>query len=370
LKLSFFIPSLRGGGAERMFVRLATHFSESGHDIDMVLMNAKAMEYRDELSPDVRIIDLKTPRLWTSLPAFLRYLQRERPDAVISAMPLANGVAAWAKWLMKSTTALIITEHNAVSMAFGDLDMPRYRPLMWAIRLSYCFADAVVGVSSGVAERLRRIPGVRDRNVHVIYNPAWRPEMEARAREPTSHDWLAQPEVPVIIAVGRLEPQKDFLTLLNAFARIRQRRLIRLILLGDGSLRGALEAYAQRLGIAEDVSMPGFVENPFAHMARASLFALSSLHEGLPTVLIEALACGTPVVSTDCRFGPSEILDDGRYGPLVPVGDTEALAEAIERQLDHPVPPDLLRARAREFSVKASADAYLKLVEDLCVWAR
>ncbi len=370
MKISLFLPTLRGAGAHRMLVRMATRFAELGHGVDMVLMSTANFEYRDELSDKVRIVDLKAPRLWTSLPAFRRYLKRERPDAVISALPLANGIAAWATRFVPAKPVLVLTERNAVSMAFGDLDVPRYRPLMWAIRLSYRFADAIVGVSGGVADRLRKMPGVRDGSIHVIYNPTWHPRIEARAREAVAHAWLSEQGAPVIVAVGRLERQKDFPTLLDAFAQIRQRRQARLVVLGEGSLRGNLETLARQLGVAEDLSMPGFVKNPFAYMARASVFVLSSIHEGFPNVIVEAMACGTPVVSTDCPSGPSEILDGGRYGPLVPVGDSKALAAAIEQQLDQPTAPDLLRARAREFSVEASANAYLRLVEELHARAR
>lgn len=370
LHISLLIPSLHGGGAERMFVRMATHFADLGHRVELVLMNVVKMEYRDELSSRVRIVDLQTPRLWTSLPAFRHYMIREKPDVVISAMPLANGIAAWAKRLTGSASQVILTERNAISLAFGDLDVPRYRPLMWAIRRSYRFADALVGVSLGVAERLQTVPGVSQDRVHVIYNPAWRPDMEGLAREPVPHPWLMQRDLPVIIAIGRLEAQKDFPTLLRAFAKVRKKREARLVLLGEGSLRRSLEALARELGVADDLSMPGFKTNPFAHLARADLFVLSSAHEGFGNVLVEAMASGTPVVSTDCPSGPAEILDGGRYGPLVPVGDANALAIAIEQELDNPTPAELLKARASKFSVEASANAYLKLAEDLCARVR
>jgi glycosyltransferase involved in cell wall biosynthesis len=369
MKVAFFIPSLGGGGAERMFARMATYFASLGHAVDMVLMNAAKVEYRDELSDAVRIVDLKMPRLWTSLLAFRHYLKHEKPDVVISAMPLANGIAAWARRLTRYAPPVVLTEHNAVSLAFGDLDVPRYRPLMWVIRPSYRFADAIVAVAGGVAKRLRTVPGVKNDRIHVIYNPAWCPEMEVQAREQISHPWLLQKDVPVVVAIGRLEAQKDFATLLNAFAKIRKKRQVRLVLLGEGSLRASLERLAQELGVSDDLSMPCFVENPVAYLSRAIVFVLSSLHEGLPTVLIEAMTCATPVVCTDCPSGPAEILEGGRYGPQVPVGDAYALAAAIERQLAKPTPPDLLRARAREFSVEVSAGAYLKLIEDLCARA-
>lgn len=347
-----------------MFARLATRFAELGHDVDLVIMTAASREYIDDLSGAVRVVDLNAPRLWTSLPAFRRYVRAERPDAVLAAMPLANGIAAWAGILPGWRPRIVLTEHNAVSLAFGDLETPRYRPLMWAIRASYRFADSIVGVSKGVAERLLSVPGVRPERVHVIYNPCWTPDIVTHAAEAADHPWLGESGPPVILSAGRLEDQKDFATLIRAFARLRQGREARLIILGEGSLRGALEAQARQLGIEDSISLPGFVRNPFSFMSRAAVFVLSSRYEGFGNVLVEAMACGTPVVSTDCPSGPSEILEDGRFGPLVPAGDFAALAAAIEQQIDYPAVSVLLQARAKEFSVGVAADAYLELLDD------
>ncbi|MCF8469394.1 MAG: glycosyltransferase [Parvibaculum sp.] len=343
-------------------MHLATRFAELGRDVDLVTMSADTWEYTDELSDAVRVVDLNVPRLWTSLPAFRRYLRAERPDAVLSAMPLANGVAAWARVLPGWRPRVVLTEHNAISLAFGDLDVPRYRPLMWMIRWAYRFADEIVAVSGGVAERVLSVPGVRPERVHVIHNPCWTPGIAARAAEAADHPWLGEGGPPVILSAGRLEAQKDFGTLIRAFAALLQRREARLIILGEGSLRSALEAQARQLGIEDSISMPGFIPNPFSFMARASVFALTSRHEGFGNVLVEAMACGTPVVSTDCPSGPSEILEGGRLGPLVPVGDADALAAALEQQIDHPTAASSLQARAREFSTEIAADAYLALL--------
>lgn len=365
-KIALFIPSLRGGGAERMFARMATHFSELGHSVDMVVMSSANTEYQDELSAQVRLVDLKTPRLWTSLPAFRRYCREERPDVVVSAMPLANGIAAWVMRLMKAPPRLVITERNAISMAFGDLDVPKYRPLMWLIRPSYRWADAAVGVSKGVAKRLRRMPGLAPNRVYSIPNPAWSPDIETHANSAAStHGWLEDKRVPVIISAGRMEAQKDFANLLRAFSKVRSRRLAKLVIIGEGSQQRQLEALAIELGIDQDLAMPGFQKNPFVWFAKADVFVMSSIHEGFPNVLVECMACGTPVVSTDCPSGPSEILEGGVYGPLVPVGDHAALAEAIEQQLDNPISVDWLKARAREFSIEASCSAYWDLIENL-----
>ena len=201
----------------------------------------------------------------------------------------------------------------------------------------------------------------RDR-IHTIHNPVVSTDLDCKARESPKHPWFDDRPCPVILAIGRMKKVKDFSTLLRAFARLLDRRPARLIVLGEGRLRPSLLSLARELGIAEQVDFPGFQENPYAFLAKADLFVLSSRHEALPTVLIEAMACGCPVVSTDCPYGPREILEDGRLGPLVPVGDPEALAEAMARVLDEPPSQDLLRERASFFSVERAVERYEQLL--------
>lgn len=218
-------------------------------------------------------------------------------------------------------------------------------------------------VSNGVAQDLARRADLPQNRIVTIYNPVVNQEIfELKTRQPVDHPWYAPGEPPLVLSVGRLNLSKDYSTLLKAFANLRSKRPARLMILGEGELRTELECLADTLGIAGDVALPGWTSNPFAHMARASLFVLSSAFEGLPTVLVEALACGCPVVSTDCPSGPAEILDGGRYGRLSPVGDAAALADAMAATLDSPLPPDVLRKRADVFSVDAAIDRYLQLI--------
>jgi glycosyltransferase involved in cell wall biosynthesis len=186
------------------------------------------------------------------------------------------------------------------------------------------------------------------------------PELYRLAEEPLDHPWFAPGQPPVILGVGRLEPQKDFATLLRAFSTVHADRPCRLVILGEGGQRRELQALAAELGIAADLAMPGFVTNPYAYLRHASLFAFSSRWEGFGNALVEALAVGTPVVSTDCPDGPSEILEGGRFGPLVPVGDHAALADAMRLVLDGPPAPDQLRAAAQRYTQEVSATAYLE----------
>jgi glycosyltransferase involved in cell wall biosynthesis len=235
------------------------------------------------------------------------------------------------------------------------------------LRTGYLQADAIVAVSDGVADDLAAHAGFPRERITAVHNPVVGPDLLAKAGEHLDHPWFAPGEPPVILGAGRLHPQKDFSTLIRAFAQVRAKRPARLVILGASSPTEPaqaveLKALPDALGVAEDVAMPGFVDNPFAFIARASAFVLSSRYEGLPGVLIQALACGTPVVSTDCPSGPREILDDGQFGTLVSVGDEAALAQAIENTLDDPPAPERLRARAQLFTVERAATRYLELL--------
>jgi glycosyltransferase involved in cell wall biosynthesis len=230
------------------------------------------------------------------------------------------------------------------------------------MRWSYPWADGIVAVSQGVADDLAQQIGIPRERIQVILNPIVTPELQRKAKAPLEHPWFSPGQPPVVLAVGRLHPQKDYPTLLEAFAQVRQARPARLLILGEGGERSRLEALIHQLGLEEDVSLPGFVENPFAYMSHASVFVLSSRWEGLPTVLIEALYCGAPLVATDCPSGPREILANGQYGRLVPVSDVRALAKAVEVTLDGdtPSPPP---ESWRPFELKTVVDQYTRLME-------
>ncbi|MGA2227570.1 MAG: glycosyltransferase [Syntrophobacteraceae bacterium] len=361
MRVAIFLPSLRGGGAERVVVELCETLIEHGYSVDLVLMIAVG-EYLKEVHNSVRIVDLECSRLWTSVPSLVRYLRRERPEAVLALMPLANGVAAWARRLAQVPLQLVLSEHNARSLVFGDVDKRRHKPLEYLIRLSYRWADAIVAVSEGVAHELKRLPGIDPNRVKVILNPVNSAMIEDLKTQPTFHPWLDEDHIPVVLGVGRLNKQKDFPTLIRAFDLVRKRQSARLIILGEDVERDELDRLISDLDLSHLVSLPGFVANPFAYMARAKVFALSSVHEGLPLVLVEAMACGTPVVSTDCPSGPREILGSGRWGKLVPVGDVVALAEGILKVLEDPTPPALLKSRAKDFGVEAASKRYIEVL--------
>jgi glycosyltransferase involved in cell wall biosynthesis len=224
---------------------------------------------------------------------------------------------------------VVVSEHNQMSQTVQHATQLKNRFTPWFAKRFYPWADGIVAVSQGVAQDLSAASGLPADAIQVIYNPVITPLFLEKAQEPLDHPWFAPGQPPVILGVGKLEAQKDFPTLIRAFAQVRDRYPARLMILGWGPDRPQLEALIAELGLAEDAALPGYVENPYAYMARAALFALSSAWEGLPTVLIEAMAAGVPVVSTDCESGPQEILNRGQYGTLTPVGDSRALAEAM-----------------------------------------
>ena len=291
----------------------------------------------------------------------MRYLRTQCPDLLYSIQAHTSLIAVWAVRLARVHMPLVISIHNMLSTSLAAKQTLRNRLINFLSRLSYHYADAAICVSQGVADDFIKTTGMPPEKTLVVYNPVVSPGLEQAAREPISHPWFSHGDQPVILAVGRLVVQKDYPTLLRAFSIVNNKRPVRLLILGDGQERARLEVLIKELGISADVQMPGFVLNPYAYMARARLLVLSSRWEGLPTVIVEALACGTPVVSTDCKSGPSEILADGRFGRLVPVGDAEALAAVILETLL--ITPDraLLRERAQDFTLEKSVKEYLRI---------
>ena len=359
-RVALFISGLDGGGAERVLINLGAELIRRGIGVDLVVVYADG-PYFAQLDPGIRVVELGAKRLSTALPGLVGYLRRVRPTALLAALEDNNVMAVVAQAVARTPTRCVLSVHNhlAIEARYATRFRQRLAPVM--ARLLYRFADAVVAVSEGVAAELRDY-GVPAASVHVVYNPIYSSELAAKALEPLDHPCLATGAAPVIVGVGRLARQKDYPTLLEAVALVERQRPVRLVLLGDGPERAALEAKVRSLDLAAAVTFIGFVANPYAWMARANLLVLSSIHEGFGNVLVEAMAVGTPVVSTDCPSGPAEILAHGRHGRLVPPGDPAALAGAIVATLDQPLPAAELRARAAVFSLERAVDAYLPLL--------
>jgi glycosyltransferase involved in cell wall biosynthesis len=359
--IAFFLPSVRGGGAQRVIVNLVQGITERGLPVDVVLATAEGV-FLDQLPPTVRLVDLRARRLLRSIAPLARYLRREQPRILVSSMSHANLVALWAARLARRGTPVMVTVHNTMSQSTPDQGGMAGGLSSRLLRTFYPWATTVIAVSRGAADDLARTSGLPRERVEVVYNPVITPAMLALARQAPHDPWFDAGQPPVILGVGRLTRQKDFPTLVRAFADVRRCRPARLIILGEGEDRPALENLIGQLGLTDDVALPGFRDNAMAYMAGSAVFVLSSAWEGLPTVLIEALAAGTRVVSTDCPSGPREILQDGRLGALVPVGDAPALARAVLDALDGPgdtLPPDALTPFTRD----AAVDSYLRLIE-------
>ena len=343
-----------------MMVNLANDFSGRGYAVDLVVADRSGI-FQREVGAAVEIIDLRSSRVLLAVPALARHLRLRRPRALLSAGTNVNVAALWARRLAGVATTVVVSERNHLSTASRHAALLRKRLLMpLLVRGFYRWADSIVGISEGVVEDLSQVAGLPRERMRVIYNPVVTPEILADRGRHVDHRWFAPGAPPVVVAAGRLVPQKDHPTLIRAFARLRARRPAHLVLLGEGTERPRLEALIYELGVGDDVELLGFVERPVDYMRRSDVFVFSSAWEGFGNVIVEALATGCPVVSTDCPSGPAEILDGGRYGMLVPVGDASALADAILTTLDAPPDPNFLKARAAEFSVEGIADQYLK----------
>jgi glycosyltransferase involved in cell wall biosynthesis len=353
------MPNFFGGGAERMMVRMARGLSELGHTVEIVVL-ADSGPFRKELGPKVAIIDLKSVHMRRSLGPLVRYLRSRRPATVLVTLEHAISAVLVARALSGVPVRVVarVATHLSARQPEGLLGQVS----SLAGRLLLRQADAVIAVSRGVADDVVVWAKVPAEKVFPVYSPLVEDELNWLAGQDVEHPFMRGGGEPVLLAVGRLVKAKDYPTMLRALLLLRTKRPVRLVILGEGPERQQLEQFVGDHDLKNVVSLPGFVENPFAYMRQASVFALSSVREGLPGALVQAMACGCPVVSTDCPSGPREILDGGRLGELVPVGDASALAEAIERALDRPRDPEVLRRRAKEFSVSRAVARYEEIL--------
>jgi glycosyltransferase involved in cell wall biosynthesis len=353
-KLAILLYAVFGGGAEQTMLKLAGGIAARGYDVDLVLAQVEG-ELLNKIPESVRVVNLNSKRVLTSLTALVRYLRRERPAALLSVLHY-NIVALWARALARVPTRVVVSERNMLSWEVRNFSSDlRWRLMPLLTRIFYPWADEIVAVSKGVADDLSLTSHLSPSRIRVIYNPVVTPDFRRLCREPLEHPWFVTGAPHVVLAVGRLIAQKDFPSLIRAFAQVRDARLM---ILGEGDERPELEGLVKRLGLQDVVSLPGFIENPYPYMARASVFVLSSRWEGLPGVLVEAMACGTPLVAADCPSGPREILADGKYGRLVPVHDVNALAEAINSALQGKVPPPPPES-GKPFEIDVVVEQYL-----------
>jgi len=350
--LAIIAPLKRWGGIEGKLVTLCREFHARGIRTELVRVRGGEIPYPERLPPDFQSIDLGTRSKGDGVPAVARYLRDRRPDAVLTAKVHGAEVALLGRRVARRQVPIFVKVTNTLS----DVARRRLKRLM--IRRLYPRADGIIANSRDGAQDLVEHFGVPAEHIHVIYNPTVPPDLAERAAGAVTHDWLTEQTEPVILAAGRLTPQKDYATLIDALAVVRQQRRCRLIILGEGGERPDLRARAQALGIDDAVDLPGAVDDALPWMRRASVFAVSSRYEGLVNVLIEAMALGTPLVSTDCG-GAREILEQGRLGKIVPTAEPAALAQAITQTLDSPGHSGQLTAAAQRFASGPIADEYL-----------
>lgn len=337
-------------------------FLDRGVTVDLVLDFLIYSPFEKLIPAGTVLIKLEAHKFVHRLPRLVGYLRDRQPNALLSATHFANEVACLARKLAGVNTRISISEHtNLASDITDSKSLLRRLLLPWTTRQIYPMADDIVAVSNGVADGMCRVSRLNRSRVRTIYNPIDFAGLQASANEPVDEPWFLPGEPPVILAIGRLEVQKNFPNLIHAFAMLRQTQNARLLILGEGSQRKHLASLVAELGLGFSVSLPGFVTNPAAYMAKAELFVMSSSWEGMPVSLIEALALGLPVVSTDCPSGPAEILDGGKYGELVPMNDSGALAGAMERGLSEerePVGIEWLK----QFDSDTITESYLELM--------
>lgn len=356
-KLAVFLATSGHSGVDRIMGNLLPALVDQGLSVDLLTLEGHGPHLPDP-PPGLRIVPLGRAHVSTSLPALVGYLRRHQPTVLLTDKDRVNRTAILARALAGVDTRVYVRVGTTVSVNLADRKpLERWRQRL-SIRHLYPRADGVLVPSHGCAEDLRQISGQRITRLQVVPSPIIRDDLESLAADPTALPVDMDSGDPWVVAIGELSRRKDYATLLRAFALVLKRRPARLVILGEGRERSALETLARDLGIADRVSLPGFVGNPYACLSRARVFAHASRWEGMPVALIEAMALGIPVVSTDCPSGPREVLDGGRLGRLVDVGDAQAMATGICHCLDHPADPQTLKSAVTRYRVADSARAY------------
>ncbi len=358
-RIAVFLATSGHSGVDRIMKNLIRETASRGINVDLLHVRGHGPHF-DEPVENLRIVDLGVSHVNGSLVPLVRYLRRERPVGLLSDKDRVNRVALLAKRMARVPVRSVVRIGTTVSVNLSKRSWLQRRMQYLSIGHLYRWADRVVVPSHGAAADLVQELGLPGHLIRVLPSPIVDEQTFALASEPVDHPWLDDPTVPLILGVGELSARKDFQTLIKAFARVSARRSCRLLILGEGRQRHPLERLVNSFQLEASVSLPGFVKNPFPYMRRASLLVLSSICEGLPVALVEALALGIPVVATDCPSGPAEILEGGRLGPLVPVGDESGLAEAILRTLNDPLSSVTLRSAALPYSVARATSRYLK----------
>ena len=355
--ISILLPDLRGGGVERIRLALAEQFAQAGHRVEFILMQAHG-ELIAEARERFSVIGLGVLRARSLVAPLSRYITTAKPDVLLAAMWPLTVMAPLAARLSRHRCAVLVSEHNQLSVQYQSRGALHNAALRISMAAGYRMADARVAVSAGVADDLAHLSGLSRKKFQVIHNPIANRVRDSSKQTAHSLERWGAAEGKRIITVGSFKAQKNHALLIDAFHAMAGPE-DRLMLLGSGPLEGALRDQARDLGLARKVIFAGFQPDPTPFYETADLFVLSSNYEGFGNVIVEALASGTPVVSTDCPSGPAEILKYGEFGTLVPVRDKKALAAAMQKSMKTPFDGDKLRNRAADFSPERAARSYL-----------
>lgn len=368
-KILFVTISLEAGGAERVMILLLKALNrEKFHPL--LALFKKEGPFLEEVPEDIAIFDLQKKGRFDFFGLIMRLsgiIRKEKPDAVVSFQEYSNVLVLIARFLSWSRTKFIVSERTHLSVWLLEND-PNGKIKMNFHKYLYPKADRIIAVSRGVQDDLEKFLKISENKIRVIHNPVDLAYINREKHHLPKHPWYKIKKMPIVISAGRLIKSKGYVDLLDAFALVRQRTPARLVILGEGEERNFLEARAVELGVSNDVAFVGFQLYPYPFIAHADVFVLSSYLEGFPNVLLEAMACGTPVISTDCPSGPSEIITEGADGLLVSVGDTFAMAKAMERLILN-VPLRIKFAEAakkvvKKFSVSSITKQYEQAITD------
>lgn len=359
-KIVILLPNLGGGGAERMMSNLALKFFEWGHHVEIVLCKKEGI-YLERIPQAIKITELNSYHVLPTALKFRKYLKSNNPQYVIAALEYTNAAAVLANLINRKKVKVMASVRCNISDAIKSISFINKLYIKFLIRFFYPKANTLVAISNGVAQDLSKISGIPLKDIKVIYNPAfdW-PVIDMALSNEYTHPWLEEKTHKTIIGVGRLMKQKDFITLIKAiqFLLISDKSY-KLLILGEGKEENYLNTYIFQNELTDSIEIISFKKNPFVFIAKADVFVLSSIYEGFGNVVVEALACGTQVVATDCPSGPAEILENGKYGFLTPVGDEKAMAKNIEKAIESPIDKRVLVKRAAEFDVNIIAGLYL-----------
>ncbi len=360
-RLALFLATSGHSGVDRIMKNFIAELGTRPIAVDLLQVQGHG-PFLEKVPENVRLVPLGTRHVQSSLLRVAHYLRTERPDALLCDKDRVNRTALLAASMAGYKGRLVVRIGTTVSKNLEGRGFGHRLLQYWSLRHLYGKAHAVVVPSQGAAEDLCSIASLPPGLVRVLPSPVVTEGLETLGREPVPHPWFASEAYSVILGAGELCERKDFATLIRAFAALPMQNSYRLVILGKGKKRKTLEKLAKDLGVADRIHFPGFVKNPYAYMAKSRIFVLSSTCEGLPVVLMEAMALGIPVASTDCPSGPREILDQGRLGPLVPVKSWEKLAEAITYLLDHTPDREALKAAVSRYRVPAATNAYLQVL--------